>query len=374
MSEYDPRADKKLQGRFLNWAEDPEPVDAWPTGNVFLDWLTGIGGVPRGRVVETYGPESSGKSTLGLQTAAAVWHQLGIPTHYADFEDALDFRYCKALGLTPEALLVEQPESLEDYLEGLDRMIDKGANVALSIVDSVAAARARQDLKGNVDDRTAGMNRARIWTSWLSSNVHRLNEAGITLLLVNQTRVYIDTSPGFTPPGVSAQMPKERTPGGKGIKFYASLRVEFKQSSEVKATRTNPLTLEDEKVAVGKNVWLRVTKNKVAPPPWRKVRLQIRDGIGFDLAQNLLDFGVTHGLVDKGTGGRFTFDPGVLGEPFEVGPMDGWPGEAVAAQTIREHDVLRARLQELTTAKLSDVEYDVDYTSVSSEDEPEDEA
>lgn len=342
--------------KFSAW-DEVEDCATWSTGNFLLDYVCGVPGIPRGRVVECFGPESSGKSTLFLQTAANIWNQYGIPSHWADFEDTFDPRYAKALGLTPEGLHLSPAETLEDYLEELEAFFYHGTKYALTVVDSVAAARTRSDLTDDVDARTGGMNRARIWTQNLSRMSHELAKSEMTLCLVNQLRDFIDASPGFKPPAVVAMQPKTKTPGGRGIKFYSSLRIEFTASGEVRApSRLNPLTLEEEKTVIGKTVWLKVVKNKVAPPPWRKARLEIRDGMGFDTATNLLDFAVTHDLVSYKSG-KVTF-PGSLfanGEDFEVVAQDGWPGKDVAAQVLRENEPIRTTLETLARQRLADI-------------------
>lgn len=346
---------KKTLHRPIDWDDvDPQPAPAWGTGNLFADWATGCGGIPMGRVVETFGPESSGKSTLGMQTAAHVWHTHGIPSTLYDFEDVFDARYAKALGLTSEGLHLEQPNTLEEFFGMIDEDLAKSAPgrpvTALSIMDSVASARTADDIKNAAtDNRTAGMNRARLWTQFLATNVHRLAETGMTLFLVNQLRDFIDTDSGFKPPGVVALQPKNRTPGGRGIKFYSSLRIAFEQSSEIRVDTVNPLTREPEKMVVGKNVWLKVVKNKVAPPPWRKVRLQIRDGVGFDLVQNLLDFAQVHDILTRKAGQW-------EGLGYEARAQDGMSGDAVMAQLVRTDPFLAQTLIAAVTTKLAEVE------------------
>lgn len=343
--------------------DDPSaypPVLPWESGNVFLDWISGCGGLPRGRVVETYGPESSGKSTLALQVASHVAAQLGIPSWYWDAEDAFDPTYGTSLGLTSEGLRLfdrHEVETLEDFFEKTIAMLQpdnfKKNPCALIIVDSVAAARCRAELAGqSADQRTMGMEKARLWSDNLRLLVKYLADTGATLVLVNQLRDNIQLDQGFVPPGLKALQPKTRTPGGRGLKFYASLRIEYEPTSEVKEDRWNPVTLETEKVTVGKNVWMRVTKNKVAPPPWRKIRVQIRDGLGFDLAQNLLDFAQVHSLLKRDRG-VWTFPPEFFGtaEPYEIRGADGFTGDAIAAHLIRSRpdvsDKLTAQVVEI---------------------------
>lgn len=159
-------------------------------------------------------------------------------------------------------------------------------------------------------------------------------------------------APEPTLAGIAAMQPKTRTPGGRGIKFYSSLRIEYEPTAEVKEDRWNAMTLQTEKVAVGKKVWMKVTKNKVAPPPWRKVRVEIRDGMGFDLAQNLLDFAELHGILKRDRG-VWTFPAMTFGWPtdFVVQGTDGFTGDAIAAQVLRERPDIAA----IITARVVDI-------------------
>lgn len=346
---------------FTAW-DDPNaypPVAPWPSGNVFLDHISGIGGLPRGRVVETYGPESSGKTTLAFQVAAYVWRTMGIPSLFWDAEDAFDPRYASALGLDSQGLRLfdrDKTETLEDFLGQLKAALQPKEFAknpfALVIVDSVAAARCVKELEGGVDLRTIGMEKARIWSDNLRVLVKLLGDTDATLVLVNQLRDNINTDSTFMPPGVAAMQPKTRTPGGRGIKFYASLRIEYDPTAEVKEDRWNPVTLQTEKTVIGKKVWMKVTKNKVAPPPWRKVRVEIRDGMGFDLAQNLLDFAELHGILKRDRG-VWTFPAAVFGWPddFTVQGTDGFTGDAIAAQVLRERPDIAATI----TARVVDI-------------------
>lgn len=335
--------------------DDPsayEPVLPWAAGDVFLDWLSGCGGLPRGRVVETYGPESSGKSTLALQVSSHVAATEGIPSWYWDAEDAFDPTYAQTLGHTSKTLRLfdrNETETLEDFLEQLIAMLQPAeyakAPFALAIVDSVAATRCRKQMAGGVDERTLGIEKARIWSDNLPVLVKLLANVGATLVLVNQIRDNVDMSGDFVPPGIARMRPKTRTPGGRAIKFYASLRIEYEPTSEVKEPRYNPVTRETEQTVVGKNVWMRVTKNKVSPPPWRKMRVQIRDGIGFDYAQNLLDFCLVHDLLKRDRG-VWTF-PGWLwsnGEDFVVRADGGFTGDAIAVHLLRTRPDIAANL------------------------------
>lgn len=360
---------------YVDWDDQSyEGVTAWSSGNVLLDWLTTVEGLPKGRIVETYGPESSGKTSLAMQTASHVWNTLGIPSHFADFEDAFDSTYARALGLNAQGLRLYDPptiETLEDFLEALIDSLQPAkfakAPFALVIVDSVAACRCRSEMEsGAADLRTIGMEKARIWSDNLRKLLPLLAATNVTLVLVNQIRDNIDISGAFVPPGVAAMRPKTRTPGGRGIKFYASLRIEYEVSSDIKEERYDPVLNDVRKQTVGKHVWLRVTKNKVGPPPWRQTRLQIRDGVGFDLAQNLLDFAVVHQIVQRERG-VYTF-PGTLsgnGEPFTIAASGGFSGDLVAAELLRQRPGIREALTAMVMERLNtSAEYVADRPAV----------
>lgn len=361
---------------YVDWDADAYVgVTAWSSGNVLLDWLSTIGGLPKGRIVETYGPESSGKTSLAMQVASHVWNTEGIPSNFGDFEDAFDSIYARSLGLTAQGMRLYDPatiETLEDFLEALVNSLQPDAFAkdpfALVIVDSVAACRCRSEIdpKAGADLRTVGMEKARIWSDNLRKLVPLLAATDVTLVLVNQIRDNIDLSGAFVPPGVAAMRPKTRTPGGRGIKFYASLRIEYDVSSDIKEDRYDPVTNEVRKQTVGKHVWLRVTKNKVGPPPWRQTRLQIRDGMGFDLAQNLLDFAVVHKIVDRERG-VYTF-PGSLsgtGEPFTIAASGGFSGDLVAAELLRQRPGIREALTAMVMERLNTAaEYVADRPAV----------
>lgn len=344
--------------KYANWDEQAgTAVPAWPTGNVLLDWVTGIGGLPKGRLVETYGPESSGKSSLALQTASHAWQTQRIPSIYVDFEDAFDPMYARALGLDQNGLQLSESQTLEAMFEELAYVLAHNGTRphALFIVDSVAAARSAAALAtaGQAADNTAGMVKAKIWADQLQVFVRLLADAGVTMVLVNQLRDNIQINQGWVPPAVAAMQPKTRTPGGRALKFYASLRIEFIPGADIKEPRYDPVTTETNNVAVGKKVRLKVTKNKVAEPPWRSTVLQIRDGVGFDLAQNLLDFAQVHGIVDR-KAGVWTF-PGELsptGEPFVIKAQDGHSGDAIAAHFLRQRPNIAATIQAQVMAKL----------------------
>lgn len=345
--------------------DDPKaypPVRPFISGNVFLDYVSGVGGLPMGRVVEASGPESSGKSTQALQVSEYVYRTTGVPSWYWDAEDAFDPAYAMSLGHTSQSLRLfdrNETETLEDFLEQtfdlLQPEVFTKQPCALIIVDSVASARCKKELEPGADQRTVGMEKARIWSDNLRVLVKYLADQSATLYLVNQERDNIDISGDFVPPGVAAMRPKTRTPGGRGIKFYSSLRIQYSVSSEIKEDRYNPITKETEKVVVGKHIWMRVIKNKVAPPPWRKMRLQIRDGLGFDLAQNLLEFAEVHNILkrDKGV---WTFPAAVFGwdQDFIVRAQDGFTGDAIAAHLIRQRkdisDTLTAAVVEILQA------------------------
>ena len=356
-------ARKVSQPTALDWGAPAEQVEAWSSGNVLLDWVTGCGGLPKASIVETYGPESSGKSTLAFQVAAHVWKTQGIPSWLGDMEHAFDPTYGRALGLDPQGLKLlndDESESLESMLAALHLALEPqnfaAHPFALWIVDSVAACACLAELGGGtgVDLRTMGMEKARIWSDNLRRLLGPLRRTGVTLVLVNQLRDNVDISGDFVPPGIARMRPKTKTPGGRSLKFYARMRIEYEPTAEIKEPRLNQVTRETENVVVGKKVWLKVTKNKVAPPPWRKTRLEIRDGMGFDLAQNLLEFAVVHDIIDRKSG-VYTFpaELSATGAPFVVKASGGYTGDAVAAQLLRERPGIREALTVLVMERLN---------------------
>ncbi|QGF24811.1 recombinase RecA [Raineyella fluvialis] len=263
-----------------------------PTGSVALDIALGVGGLPRGRVVEIYGPESSGKTTVALHAVAQAQKQGGICA-FIDAEHALDPEYAKKLGVDTDALLVSQPDNGEQALEIADMLVRSGA-LALIVIDSVAALTPRAEIEGEMGDSHVGLQ-ARLMSQALRKMTGALSSAGTTAIFINQLREKI---------GVMFGNP-ETTTGGRALKFYASVRLDVRRIE----------TLKDGTEMVGNRTRVKVVKNKVAPP-FKQAEFDIIYGEGISREGSLIDMGVETGLVRK-AGAWFTYDSDQLGQGKE---------------------------------------------------------
>ncbi|MGZ4629730.1 recombinase RecA [Oryzihumus sp.] len=268
------------------------PVEVIPTGSVALDVALGIGGLPRGRVVEIYGPESSGKTTLALHAVANAQRAGGIAA-FIDAEHALDPEYAKKLGVDTDALLVSQPDTGEQALEIADMLIRSGA-LDIIVIDSVAALVPRAEIEGEMGDSHVGLQ-ARLMSQALRKITGALNSTGTTAIFINQLREKI---------GVMFGSP-ETTTGGKALKFYASVRLDVRRIE----------TLKDGSDAVGNRTRVKVVKNKVSPP-FKQAEFDIIYGAGISREGGLIDMGVEHGFVRK-AGAWYTYDGDQLGQGKE---------------------------------------------------------
>src|SRR5690625_4188847 len=268
------------------------PVEVIPTGATALDVALGIGGLPRGRVVEVYGPESSGKTTVALHAVANAQRQGGLAA-FVDAEHALDPEYAKAVGVDTDALLVSQPDSGEQALEIADMLIRSGA-LDIIVVDSVAALVPRAEIEGEMGDSHVGLQ-ARLMSQALRKMTGALNSAGTTCIFINQLREKI---------GVFFGSP-ETTTGGKALKFYSSVRIDVRRIE----------TLKEGTSPVGNRTRARIVKNKMAPP-FKQAEFDIIYGQGISREGSLIDLGVEHGLVRK-SGAWFTYDSDQLGQGKE---------------------------------------------------------
>ncbi|MCG5053943.1 MAG: recombinase RecA [Myxococcales bacterium] len=250
-------------------------VGVIPTGSVGLDQALGVGGLPRGRVVEIYGPESSGKTTVTLQTIAQA-QQAGGVCAFIDAEHALDIGYAKKLGVKIEELLVSQPDCGEQALEIVDRLVATGA-VDLVVVDSVAALVPKAEIEGEMGDAHMGLQ-ARLMSQALRKLTAATARANATVIFINQLRQKI---------GVVFGNP-ETTTGGNALKFYSSVRLDIRKTG----------VLKDGETVVGSKARVKVVKNKVAPP-FREAQFDILYGVGVDVAGEMLDLGAAAGLIDK---------------------------------------------------------------------------
>jgi recombination protein RecA len=268
------------------------PIEVIPTGSIALDVALGIGGLPRGRVVEIYGPESSGKTTVALHAVANAQRAGGIAA-FIDAEHALDPEYAKALGVDTDQLLVSQPDTGEQALEIADMLIRSGA-LDIVVIDSVAALVPKAEIEGEMGDSHVGLQ-ARLMSQALRKITGALSTSGTTAIFINQLREKI---------GVFFGSP-ETTTGGKALKFYASVRLDVRRIE----------TLKDGTDAVGNRTRVKVVKNKVAPP-FKQAEFDIIYGEGISKEGSLIDLGVDQGIVKK-SGAWYTYESDQLGQGKE---------------------------------------------------------
>jgi recombination protein RecA len=273
-------------------SEERAKVAVIPTGSIALDVALGVGGLPKGRIVEIYGPESSGKTTLTLHAIANVQAAGGIAA-FIDAEHALDPEYAQKLGVDIDQLLVSQPDTGEQALEIADMLVRSGS-IDLIVIDSVAALVPRAEIEGEMGDAHVGLQ-ARLMSQALRKLTGGLNSTGTTMIFINQLREKI---------GVFFGSP-ETTAGGKALKFYASVRLDIRRIE----------TLKEGSDAVGNRTRVKVVKNKMAPP-FKQAEFDILFGVGISREGSLLDFGVEHGIVRK-SGAWYTYDGDQLGQGKE---------------------------------------------------------
>ncbi|HEY9365183.1 MAG TPA: recombinase RecA [Agromyces sp.] len=273
-------------------SEDRAPVEVIPTGSIALDIALGIGGLPRGRIIEIYGPESSGKTTLTLHAIANAQRNGGIAA-FIDAEHALDPEYAKKLGVDIDALLVSQPDTGEQALEIADMLVRSGS-IDLIVIDSVAALVPRAEIEGEMGDSHVGLQ-ARLMSQALRKLTGGLSQTNTTMIFINQLREKI---------GVFFGSP-ETTAGGKALKFYASVRLDIRRIE----------TMKDGTEAVGNRTRVKVVKNKMAPP-FKQAEFDILYGTGISREGSLIDFGVDQAIVKK-SGAWYTYDGDQLGQGKE---------------------------------------------------------
>ncbi len=267
-------------------------IEIVPTGALALDLALGVGGLPRGRVVELYGPESSGKSTLAMHVVAEAQRNGGICA-YIDAEHAMDPIYAKAIGVDIDELLISQPDTGEQALEICDMLVRSGA-LDVVVIDSVAALTPRAEIEGEMGDSHVGLQ-ARLMSQALRKLTANLNKTNTICLFINQLREKI---------GVMFGSP-ETTPGGRALKFYSSVRLDIRRIESIK----------DGVEVVGNRTRVKVVKNKVAPP-FKQAEFDIMYGKGISREGSLLDIGVDLGFVKK-SGAWYTYEGEQLGQGRE---------------------------------------------------------
>ena len=278
-----------------------EQIEVIPSGSLGLDIALGIGGLPRGRIVEVYGPESSGKTTLALHAIAEA-QKRGGTCAFIDAEHALDPIYARKLGVDVDNLLISQPDAGEQALEICDTLVRSGA-IDVLVVDSVAALVPRAELEGEMGDTHVGLH-ARLMSQALRKITGSVSKSNTMLIFLNQIRLKI---------GVMFGNP-ETTTGGNALKFYASVRMEIRRTGSIK----------DRENVVGNSTRVKVAKNKLAPP-FREVEFDIMFGEGISKVGELVDLGVKAGIVEK-SGSWFSFDSTRIGQ-----------GRENAKQFLRDH-------------------------------------
>ena len=296
--------------------ESRPPVSVIPTGSVALDVALGVGGLPRGRIVEVYGPESSGKTTVALHAVASA-QRAGGNAAFIDAEHALDPVYAKALGVDIDNLLVSQPDTGEQALEITDMLVRSGG-LDIIVIDSVAALVPKAEIEGEMGDSHVGLQ-ARLMSQALRKITGALSSTGTTAIFINQLREKI---------GVFFGNP-ETTTGGKALKFYASVRIDVRRAQ----------TLKDGDQPVGNRTKAKVVKNKMAPP-FKQAEFDILYGQGISREGSLLDLGVDNGVVRK-SGAWFTYGEDQLGQ-----------GKENARNFLKDNPQLAAEIEEKILAAL----------------------
>jgi recombination protein RecA len=289
--------------------ETRAPIEVIPTGSIALDVALGIGGLPRGRVVEIYGPESSGKTTVALHAVASAQRGGGIAA-FIDAEHALDPEYAKALGVDTDALLVSQPDTGEQALEIADMLVRSGA-LDILVIDSVAALVPRAEIEGEMGDNHVGLQ-ARLMSQALRKLTGTVSKSRTCLIFINQIREKI---------GVMFGNP-ETTTGGRALKFYSSIRVDIRRIGAIK----------DGDVVVGSRTKVKILKNKTAAP-FREAEFDIMYGEGISREGDILDLGVEKGLVEK-SGAWFSYKTERIGQ-----------GRENAKQFMKDNKDIAAKLE-----------------------------
>ncbi len=294
-----------------------EAMEVIPSGSVGLDSALGIGGYPKGRIIEIYGPESSGKTTLAIHAIAEAQKQGGICA-IIDAEHAFDKFYAEALGVDTENLLISQPDNGEQGLEIADNLIRSGA-IDLIVIDSVAALTPRSEIEGEMGDSNVGVQ-ARLMSKALRKLTASISKTNCCCIFINQLREKI---------GVMFGNP-ETTTGGNALKFYASVRLDIRRSTQIK----------DGENAIGNRTKVKVVKNKVAPP-FRQAEFDIIYGHGISLLGEIIDMGVDHNVIKK-SGSWFSYGDTKLGQ-----------GRDAVKQLLEDNPELKEEIEAKVRAAIS---------------------
>ena len=317
--------------------EEPlvQDIPAISTGSVSLDVALGVGGVPRGRVIEIFGPESSGKTTLCLHIVAEAQKKGGMAA-YIDAEHALDVGYARQLGVRTEDLLISQPDTGEQALEIVEMLVRSGG-IDVLVIDSVAALVPRAELEGEMGDAHMGVQ-ARLMSQALRKLTGTISKSNTCVIFINQIRMKI---------GVMFGNP-ETTTGGNALKFYASQRLDIRRIGAIK---------NGEQV-VGSRTRVKVVKNKVAPP-FREVEFDIMYGTGISREGDILDLAVTENLVEK-SGSWFSFDGERIGQ-----------GREQSKEFMKEHPEVTAKIEKLILERAGMKKTELSVVPAAAEEEPE---
>jgi len=294
-----------------------EPIEAISTGSIGLDLALGIGGVPKGRVIEIYGPESSGKTTLTLQITAECQKQGGVCA-FIDAEHALDVGYAKNLGVDVDNLLVSQPDYGEQALDIVETIARSGA-VDLIVIDSVAALTPKVELEGEMNDQQVGVQ-ARLMSKALRKLTGVMHKMNTTVIFINQIRMKI---------GMMGYGSPETTTGGNALKFYASVRIDIRRIA----------TLKQAEQPIGNRTKAKIVKNKVAPP-FKLAEFDIMFGEGISKYGELVDYGVKLDIIDK-SGAWFSYGEKKIGQ-----------GREKVKETFKEDPVLASEIEQKIKAAM----------------------
>ena len=308
------------KGTIMKLGDQPQwDVQVIPSGSVALDHALGVGGYPRGRIIEIYGPESSGKTTLAIHAIAEAQKQGGIAA-MIDAEHAFDRTYAKALGVNLETLLISQPDNGEQALEIADNLIRSGA-VDIVVIDSVAALTPKAEIEGEMGDNKVGLQ-ARLMSQALRKLTANISKTNTCCIFINQLREKI---------GVMFGNP-ETTTGGNALKFYASVRLDIRRVT----------SLKDGDNVIGNHVRVKVVKNKVAPP-FRKTEFDILFGVGINKVGELLDLGVEQDIINK-SGSWFSYNGSKLAQ-----------GRDATMALLRDNPELCDEIEKQVMEKISEV-------------------